>query len=125
MRSEIGLAHVSDGSSSTYLVGEKFLRPAEYYLETNKADNETMYAGFDNDNHRITYVPGNKQYLPPLLNTDAYSDGVSFGSPHPAALHFVFCDGSVHTISYGIDPEIHRRLSTRNGNETIDLSILQ
>ena len=37
-------------------------------------------------------------------------------------LHFVFCDGAVHTVSYKIDPEIHRCLSNRTESEKVDQS---
>ena len=53
MRSTIRLANVTDGSSNTYMVGEKYLNPDSYANGTDGADNETMYAGFDNDNHRL------------------------------------------------------------------------
>ena len=34
--------------------------------------------------------------------------------------HMVFCDGSVHPISYDIELGVHQSLGSRNGGETVD-----
>jgi len=42
-----------------------------------------------------------------------------FGSPHLAAMQAVFCDGSVRTIRYQVDPELFMRVCNRyDGLET-------
>jgi prepilin-type processing-associated H-X9-DG protein len=43
-----------------------------------------------------------------------------FGSPHSSGCNFAFCDGSVRTVSYQIDPEVHRRLGNRKDGLPID-----
>lgn len=62
-RSEIKFAQIPDGTSKTYLVGEKYLSPAGYTgalglsdagLPTT-GDNRSMYAGFEEDNQRIAH----------------------------------------------------------------------
>ena len=44
-----------------------------------------------------------------------------FSSPHPGnILQFVYCDGSVHSITNGIDAEIYLSLGTIAGQEVVD-----
>ncbi len=112
LRSEIALKHVSDGSSNTYMVGEKSIDSRHYLTGEDGGDNEFWTNGYDKDNFRR----GN---IGPFVDQDFEAsdiDGheVSFGSVHPTTWHAVFCDGSVHALTYDIDKDIHRCLASRN-----------
>jgi prepilin-type processing-associated H-X9-DG protein len=127
-RSEVTMGEISDGTTNTYLVGEKYVNADLYTTGTDPADNESMYAGFDNDNQRATYyVPGssglNRAYQP-RMDTPGLTLPDAFGSAHSAAFNAVFCDGSVHSITYEIDPEVHRRLGNRHDGLPTDSDAL-
>ena len=68
-RSQVRVRDITDGSSNTYLLGEKYLDTDYYETGQDHADNESLFCGFDNDNHRLThYDPTNPatvaDYLP-------------------------------------------------------------
>ena len=118
-RSQVQRAHVRDGASNTYAVGEKFLNPDFYTTGQGGADNHSMYQGSDWDIHRW-----GGPSAPVLRDTPGADIMVSFGSAHAAGANFVMCDGSVHTIRYGIDADIHRRLADRNDGQAVDVGSL-
>jgi len=113
------MAHVRDGSSNTYLIGEKYLNPDSYLTGTDGGDNQSMYQGLDVDVGRYSsnlHTP----YDAPMQDRAGVTDFQIFGSAHPGGCHFVFCDGSVRSISYSIDGETHRRLANRRDGLVID-----
>ena len=114
LRSQVTLAMVLDGAGNTYMIGEKYLNPNAYSTGADGADNESLYSGFNNDNHRSGNGWQPLQDRPGLANCD------TFGSPHSGSFNMVFCDGSLHPISYSIDPETHRRLSCINDGLPVD-----
>jgi prepilin-type N-terminal cleavage/methylation domain-containing protein/prepilin-type processing-associated H-X9-DG protein len=123
-RSEISFRQVIDGTSKTYLIGEKALITGQYDTGTDGSDNENWVSGFDNDNYRKTAngPAGALQALTPLQDAPNLSpdlEGNAFGSAHPGDCNMAFCDGSVHTIGYDIDWQVHRDFGDRaDGNPT-------
>jgi prepilin-type N-terminal cleavage/methylation domain-containing protein len=118
MRSEIALRHVSDGSSNTYLIFEKYVNPDHYRTGKDGGDNEGMYCGFNNDNGRYTFADATSS---PIQDRLGFGSSLHIGAAHAAAFNAVLCDGSVHSISYSIDGETHWRLGTRNDGLPVTL----
>ncbi|MHB1033879.1 MAG: DUF1559 domain-containing protein [Pirellulales bacterium] len=113
-RSQIKVSNVRDGTSSTYLIGEKYVNPDHYETGNWAADNECAYTGFNNDIFRCTASP-------PVIDTPGYDDGrMFFGSVHAGGCLFLMCDGSVQAVSYSINSEIHRRLGNRDDGLSVD-----
>ena len=54
LRSTIPLVKITDGTSHTYMVGEKHLNAAEYATGADPSDNEHVFAGYDNDVFKST-----------------------------------------------------------------------
>jgi prepilin-type N-terminal cleavage/methylation domain-containing protein/prepilin-type processing-associated H-X9-DG protein len=115
LRSEITMAAIRDGASNTYMLGEKYLTPDNYLNGVDAGDDEGMDTGYNNDNHRSTYhAPSAGPTHTPMPDTPGYPDYYRFGSAHAGGCSMVFCDGSVRSISYTIDAEIHRCLGNRH-----------
>jgi prepilin-type N-terminal cleavage/methylation domain-containing protein/prepilin-type processing-associated H-X9-DG protein len=116
-RSEIAYKNIEDGTANTYLVCEKYLNPDHYDTGKDGGDNETWCTGYNNDNYR------NAAQVP-LQDTPGFGSTFRFGSVHPGGFNTVFCDGSVHTISYSIDLEVHQRLANRQDGMPVDMGAL-
>lgn len=114
LRSEVVLAQIRDGTSHTYMIGEKHLVPSG-----DPGDDQALYVGYDWDTVRWA----NAKWTP--WPDSAGAAPQRFGSAHPQACQFAFCDGSVHEISFGIDGAVHRRLGNRQDGQPIDDSLLE
>jgi prepilin-type N-terminal cleavage/methylation domain-containing protein/prepilin-type processing-associated H-X9-DG protein len=115
--SEIKLAEISNGTSNTFLVGEKYLDPNHYFDGKDAGDNENMYCGMDNDISRETgYTPSAGKWLPrpPYEDKTLTGDSLSFGSAHPSGVNMLLCDGSVHHVAYSVDGMIFGHYGNRN-----------
>ena len=104
--SNIKIGQLEDGTSKTYLVGEKYLNPEHYTTGGDAADNENWCTGFNNDNHRTGR-------LQPLRDRPGLGNTTAFGSAHDATWNVAFADGHVEAKSYDIDINVHRSAAHR------------
>jgi prepilin-type processing-associated H-X9-DG protein len=105
-RSEIRVGDITNGTSNTYLLGEKYLNPGDYLTGFDPGDNDHMYIGFDYDISRDTI------HLP-LQDKRGLQDTYRFGSAHDRGCNMLYCDGRVEVVSYDIDPAVHVRAGDR------------
>ena len=128
-RSTVSFNQITDGTSHTYLYGEKNLQVEHYDTGLAGNDDQSMYNGWDKDNIRstaITIVPGTSAVVgwPPTPDTPGVTRDWGFGGPHPSGWMAVFCDGSVHFLPYDMEVLIHRDLGNRQDGNSIDIGQL-
>jgi prepilin-type N-terminal cleavage/methylation domain-containing protein len=109
------LREIVDGTAHTYLLGEKHIDPDYYENGYDGGDNQALFTGYDWDNIRWTVFP-------PSQDQPGRAAELSFGSTHPGGFQMAFGDGSIRLISYTIDLDAHRDLSTRAGGENVNQS---
>jgi prepilin-type N-terminal cleavage/methylation domain-containing protein/prepilin-type processing-associated H-X9-DG protein len=111
---KIQMASITDGTSKTYLIGEKLVNADDYVNSEDGGYNGSAYNGHDWDSCRYAdsaYYPC--QDRPGVMNL------VCFGSAHADSLNMAFCDGSVQSISYMIDGAVHTCLGNRHDGKVI------
>jgi prepilin-type N-terminal cleavage/methylation domain-containing protein/prepilin-type processing-associated H-X9-DG protein len=101
----VKLTDIRDGTSNTYLLGEKYVMPDYYGTGQDQGDNEAALVGENEDISRWTATS-----FPPCQDTPGSARRWCFGSAHANGLQMAFGDGSVQMIGYSIDRETHRRL---------------
>ncbi len=99
-------ADVTDGTSSTFLIGED--------VPEHNARSGAFYA---NGDHGSCHVPPN--YFPKPATPEHWPDMTSFRSRHRGGLHFALVDGAVRFVSQQIDHVEYQARSTRDGMEVI------
>jgi prepilin-type N-terminal cleavage/methylation domain-containing protein/prepilin-type processing-associated H-X9-DG protein len=138
----VAIKQITDGTSKTILVGEKCIQPRFYmtgygdppdWLKANDGDNNSMYQGYDWDTTRFPSGSfsgsGQPQGQLPLQDTDCDGSAATsslcaaagdikriFGSAHAGSLNIAFCDGSVQSIEYDIDPLVWNDYGGRKDN---------
>ena len=120
LHSEVTIADIRDGTSNTYLLGEKHLNPDHYETGDARDDNHAAYQGADVDVNRWAGVSGGLDRVPVRDRGAGLDARQQFGSAHAAVWQAALCDGSVRALIYSIDPAIHARLAQRNDHQPID-----
>lgn len=116
LRRHVTLAGITDGTSNTILYGEKYISKENYLNGRDFGDNEILLGGFNNDNHRST-----NPFWPFMPDRTGLISVGSFGSAHATGGNFVFCDGSVTTVSYSVDPQVLRYLGNRFDGQVVSV----
>jgi prepilin-type N-terminal cleavage/methylation domain-containing protein len=127
----IRFAQITDGTSHTFLLGEKYVR-SDLYDGGSYSDDQGWADGWDPDAIRSTcfqpYQDSDStgfQFQPQNGNMDIFGFSVDvyyFGSAHTGGFNGIFADGSIHTLNYDIDVVLFNALATRAGDEVIDES---
>ena len=128
-RFPIEARQVTDGTSKTIMVGEKYLWDRHYGIEDTInccIDNNSAYAGYDrdtiryakntNDNTGNTFRPTHDSVFPnPSGTVSSQGSGCArrFGSAHSSVFQVAMCDGSVHVIEFEIDLCILEQMANR------------
>lgn len=129
------VAQISDGTSNTMVVSEKFIRQ-DLYEGSNASDDRGWSDGWDPDNVRTTAFPpisdgdtgicfNEDSNISKTCDPTRVPDVFFFGSAHPSGINAVFADASAHHITFDIDLLLFNALATRAEAETIDMSSIR
>jgi prepilin-type N-terminal cleavage/methylation domain-containing protein/prepilin-type processing-associated H-X9-DG protein len=133
---QIRLLDITDGTSSTALVGEKRMKLDRFNQSYD--DNESYYsAGWDSETIRAAVADADDANLPaaqrtwgpsrdirqtnPAVFSDVNSGLSQFGSSHASGCNFVLADGSVRHIRFNPDRTQFRRFCVRNDGAVLNL----
>jgi prepilin-type N-terminal cleavage/methylation domain-containing protein len=125
-RSETTLQQIEDGTSYTYLLGEKNMNSDRYEDCITGNDDQSMYNGHDRDNLRSTFIwPKGfenkvQPFWPPRPDTPGGEYNWSFGGPHAGGWIALFCDGSVRFLPFEMETLVHQRFGNRLDGEVVD-----
>ncbi|MEN6451322.1 MAG: DUF1559 domain-containing protein [Thermoguttaceae bacterium] len=112
--SHVRVSDIKDGTTFTYLLGEKYMNPYYYYTGQNGGDSDPAYTGHSDSSNRWCQVEYASGYpSPPMQDQAGYSSLYIFGGPHSAGFQMAFCDGSVQVMSFSIDRVVHSNLGNR------------
>ena len=129
-RSQTSIASITDGTSNTLLIGEKFVVKAD--LDGGTGTDGSVFSSGNGQENSFRRFVGNNGANPPVLrplvqgiedpgrdaNGALWADK-AFGSWHTGVCQFVFCDGSVHAITVSTPVTTMQLLGVRNDGQVI------
>jgi hypothetical protein len=108
---------ITDGVSKTYLIGEKAVSSDHY--ETGKDEGDI--------GHLFNCAGGSCVRFAKRVPVHDVRKGENcwnchnFGSAHPTSWNAVYCDGSVHSLTYDISFATHTALASRAAGDKVSL----
>ena len=146
--SEIGMKHITDGTSNTMLIGEVMHdveivdrdggskkesrigdRKDHWYIGSDDVDTGSLTSktgGWDfSEAMGSTAIPMNFQNQFQGQGCDNISDPIcqklqlAYGSPHPGGMQLARCDGSVDYLAEDVDLVVWRDLATRDNQQPV------
>lgn len=122
---KVGFNQITDGSSNTMVIGEKFADPTLYDVGAWN-DDRGWSDGWDPDGLRVPLCGMEPDRVLPPKDTDPlwYALNYGFGSAHTAGINAGFADASVRLLKYDIDLELFNRLGNRDDDELVDMGAL-
>jgi prepilin-type processing-associated H-X9-DG protein len=132
----VDFGSILDGTSSTLLLGEKWLRPDQYEIGS-WMDDHNLISALDPDsmrigdrapvrdtNGRVTATDNNpccEWWRDPLNRTPSPRLGSHFGGAHPGGMNAALADGSVRLINWSIAEQTFSRLGQKADGTAVQL----
>ena len=123
--STVTIGQVTDGTSNTYMFGEKYIEPGNYETGNFHSDEFDLYgSGFCIEVYGVGVGYAAEAYGKVSRDTMGYFPDVIYGSAHAGGFNVALCDGSVRQVSYGISSLVHDHLGNRADGKVIDVTEL-
>jgi prepilin-type processing-associated H-X9-DG protein len=115
-------AKITDGTSKTMMVSEKWVHTAKSQGSGGQADDRGWTDGWDFDAQRSTLIrPRADGEVPEPSDANPNDPGnYPLGSAHAGGINVAFADGSVGAVTYEVNLETLNQLGNRYDGEVID-----
>jgi hypothetical protein len=110
--------HIRDGLSNTFFISER-ATSMSFTTWTGAVTNGTVPSVRSPGDFELAAALVLGHCGPHLPNDNIVTDADAISSFHPAGVHFLFGDGSIHFIGSSISQQVYDALASRAGGEVI------